>query len=286
MHVFQKIRFFALLPILILTLLTTPRALDTDTAKLTSQKVFVMEQALAMGQGITTDGRYFYTSGSATGLHVTMLAKIDAETMTMTAHSVNPLPDECKERGNNHIGGISCYNGKIYAPVEGGNVQKACVVVYDSETLEPAGEIYDLPNEIFDDGIPWLAVDPGTGLLYTSQWDRSPSVYVFDVNNGMSFVKELTLTGIGELDRIQGGEFFNGTLYLSQDTKDGGTIKRLLKVDVATGEVSVAAERNVNGSNIEAEGMTFFVKDGKASLYVLDYNKLIGIFLREYDVAL
>ncbi|MCH5198584.1 MAG: hypothetical protein J1E34_06725 [Oscillospiraceae bacterium] len=282
----QNIRLILLFPLIILTLITTPRAVDTETAVLKSQNVFVMEQALAMGQGITTDGEYFYTSGAATGLHVTMLAKIDIKTMKMTEQHLNPLPDVCTQRGNNHIGGISYYNGKIYAPVEGGNVQKACIVVYDAKTLEATGEIYDLPGDIFDYGIPWLAVDPETGLLYTSQFKNAPAIYVYDVNNNMSFVKELPLTGIGELNRIQGGEFYNGSLYLSQDSQDNGKLKRLIKVDVATGEVTVHAERNVNGNNIESEGMTFLVKNGTPSLYVLDYNKLIGVFLREYNISL
>lgn len=282
----QKIRFVLLLPLLILTLITTPRAVNTDTAEMVSQKVYIMEQALAMGQGITTDGEYFYTSGALTGIHVTFLAKIDVKTMTQTKQKLNPLPETCKERGNNHIGGLSYYNGNIYAPVEGGSVQKACIVVYNAKTLNATGEIYDLPADKFDYGIPWLAVDPETGLLYTSQFKHATVMYVYDTNNNMSFVKEIPLTGIGELDRVQGGEFYNGTLYLSQDSQDNGTLKRLLKVNVQTGEVSVAAERNVNGNNIEAEGMTFLVKNGTPSLYVLDYNKLIGVFLREYKVSL
>ena len=285
MTLFQKIRTFLLLPIILLTMLTTPKAADTDTANFVSQKVFVMEQALAMGQGITTDGEYFYTSGAATGLHVTYLGKIEIASMTMVAKHLNPLPDVCAERGNNHIGGVSYYNGKIYASVEGGDVCRACVVVYDPETLTATGEVCDLPNEIFDDGVPWLAVDPDTGYLYASQWDHAKTVYVYDVNDGMRLVRELPLTGIGELHRIQGGEFYGGTLYLAQDSKDNGTLKRLLALDAATGEVTVAAERDVGGDNIEAEGMTFLTKDGSPALYVLDYNKAVGIFLREYTLA-
>ena len=285
MTVLQKIRAFLLLPLILLTLVTTPKAVDTDTAKFVSQKVYVMEQALAMGQGITTDGEYFYTSGAATGLHVTYLGKIEIASMTMVAKRLNPLPDVCAERGNNHIGGISWYNGKIYASVEGGDVCRACVAVYDPETLTASGEVYDLPNEIFDDGVPWLAVDPATGYLYASRWNHAETVYVYDVNDGMRPVKELPLTGIGELHRIQGGEFYDGALYLAQDSHDNGTRKRLLRMDVATGEVTVAAERDVGGTNIEAEGMTFLTKDGKPALYVLDYNKAVGIFLREYALS-
>ncbi len=284
MTVWQKIRTLLLLPVILLTLITTPKAVDTDTSVFLSQKVFVMEQALSMGQGITTDGTYFYTSGAATGLHVTYLGKIDISTMAMTERHLNPLPEICKARGNNHIGGISYYDGKIYASVEGGSECLACIVVYDPETLTATGEIYDLPNDAFDDGIPWLAVDPATGYLYASRWDHAETVFVYDVNDGMSLVKAMPLTGIGELHRIQGGEFYGGALYLAQDSKDNGTLKRLLKLDTDTGEVTVAAERDVGGANTEAEGMTFLVRDGVPSLWVLDYNKAVGIFLREYRI--
>lgn len=285
MTLLQKLRRLLVLPVILLTVLTTPKPADTDTARFISQNVYVLEQALAMGQGITTDGTYFYVSGAATGLHVTNLAKIDIATMTMTQWHRNPLPEVCADRGNNHIGGISYYNGKIYASVEGGSVCRACIVVYDPETLTATGEIYDLPNETFDDGIPWLAVDPDTGYLYASMWSHAGTVYVYDVNDSMKLVKTLQLSGVGELHRIQGGEFYNGMLYLAQDSQDHGTLKRLLKLDPATGEVTVAAERDVRSANTEAEGMTFLVKDGVPRLYVLDYNKVVGIFLREFEIA-
>lgn len=285
MRISGIIRRFLLFPVILLTVLTTPKPLDTDTAVFRDQNVFVMREALAMGQGVTTDGTYFYTAGAATGLRVTYLGKIAIDSMTMTQTNLNPLPQVCKARGNNHIGGVSYYDGKIYAAVEGGDVCRACIVVFDPQTLEPTGEVYDLPNDDFDDGIPWLAVDPDTGLLYASRWSRAKTVYVFDVNDGMLPVRSFEPGGIGELDRIQGGEFYNGALYLSQDSRDNGTCKRLLRLDTQTGEVTAAAERNVNGGRIEAEDMTFLVRDGDPSLFVLDYNKAVGVFLREYAVA-
>ncbi len=282
MRFLAKLRRFILFPVVLLTLLTTPKPVATDTAVCTDQTVFVMAEALAMGQGITTDGTYFYTAGAATGLHVTYLGKIEISTMTMTAKRLNPLPKNCKARGNNHIGGISYYGGKIYAAVEGGDECRACIVVFDPETLKPVGDVCDLPSDAFDDGIPWLAVDPGTGCLYASRWSHAKTVYVFDTNDGMRLVREIRLGGIGELDRIQGGEFHNGALYLSQDSRDNGTRKRLLKLDTQTGTVTVAAERDVGGTGIEAEGMTILAANGETALYVLDYNKAVGVFLRRY----
>ncbi len=284
MFIIRKIWSLITLPLLLLTLLTTPDASSTESAELVSENAFVFEKALLMGQGITTDGEYFYTSGSITALNLTALAKFTFDGMEITQSAVNPLPDKCTERGNNHIGGISYYNGKIYAPVEGGDICYACIVVFDAETLEPTGEIYDLPNENYDDGVPWCAVDGSTGLLYASKWSNAKTIYVYDTNDEMKLVKEIPLTGLGEIHRIQGGEFYNGTLYLSEDVKDNGNIKNILSVDVKTGEVSLAAQRDVGGDNIEAEGMTFGKSADGAVMHVLDYNKIIGVFVRHYKV--
>ena len=140
MFIVRKIWYILTLPILVLTLLTSPVASSTDTAELVSKNTFVFEKALLMGQGITTDGEFYYTSGSITALDLTALAKFTFDGMKIVDSHVNPLPEVCKERGNNHIGGISYYNGRLYASVEGGDEVYACIVVFDCETLEPTGE--------------------------------------------------------------------------------------------------------------------------------------------------
>lgn len=283
-NIIRKIWSVITFPLLVLTLLTSPVAVSTESAQLVSTDTFVFEKALLMGQGITTDGEYFYTSGSITALNLTALARFTYEDMELIDSAVNPLPDVCTDRGNNHIGGISCYNGKIYAPVEGGDECYACIVVFDCDTLEPTGEVYDLPNEIYTDGVPWCAVDPQTGFLYASRWSQAQSIYVYDTADSMRFVKEIKLTGLGVIDRIQGGEFYNGVLYLSNDIKNNGNIKNVLSVNVDSGEVKLAAERDVGGDNVEAEGLTFGLTEDGAVMHVLDYNKLIGIFVHHYKV--
>lgn len=284
MSILLKLRYFMMLPLLILTLLTSPAASSTDTAELISKDTFVFDQALMMGQGITTDGEYFYTSGAIAGVGITVLAKFTVEDMELVASKINPLPEVCTDRKNDHIGGISYYDGKIYASVEGPDEGYPCIVVFDCETLTCTGEVYDLPIEIYDDGVPWCAVDKETGYLYASKWSDAGTVYCYDVNDSMKLVREIPLTGLGVIDRIQGGEFYNGSLYLSNDVKDKDTLKNILKVDVATGEVSLAAERNVGGDNVEAEGMTFLETADGAVMHVLDYNKLIGVFVHHYKV--
>ena len=284
MTILLRLRYFMMLPLLILTLLTSPSAKSTETAELISTDTFVFEQALMMGQGITTDGEYYYTSGALAAIDLTALAKFTFDDMELVDSNINPLPDVCEDRGDDHIGGISYYNGKIYASVEGPDEAYPCIVVFDVDTLNATGEVYDLPCEIYSDGVPWCAVDKETGYLYASKWSDATVVYVYDVNNNMALVKEIPLAGLGVIDRIQGGEFYNGSLYLSNDVKDNGNIKNILKLDVETGEVSLAAERNVGGENIEAEGITFLETEDGAVMHVLDYNKLVGVFVHHYKV--
>ena len=285
MFIIRKIWYVITLPLLLITMLTSPVASSTETAQLISENTFVFEKALLMGQGITTDGEYYYTSGALAAIDVTALAKFTFDDMEIVKSRINPLPSECSKRGDDHIGGISYYNGKIYASVEDSDgYDYPCIVVFDCETLKATGEIYNLPAENYDDGVPWCAVDPETGYLYASKWSEAKTIYVYDINNSMKLVKEIPLTGLGVIDRIQGGEFYNGTLYLSNDIHDNGNIKNILSVDVETGEVKLFAQRDVGGENVEAEGMTFRKSENGAVMHVLDYNKVIGVFVRHYDV--
>ena len=285
MFIIRKIWSVLTLPLLILTILTSPVAQSTETAELVSQNVYALENALFTGQGIATDGEYYYTSGSITALNFTALAKIAVEDMEIKDVRINPLPDKCTDRGNNHIGGISVYKGKIYASVEGGeDSYNACIVTFDCDTLEATGEVYDLPNDLYDDGVPWCAVDTETGYLYASKWNDIKSIYVYDTNKNMELVKEIKLSGIDTIHRIQGGEFYNGTLYLSNDCKDNGNFKNIYGVNVETGNVYIAATRDVGGDNVEAEGITFLPCEDGSVMHVLDYNRVVGVFLHHYDV--
>ena len=282
MSFLYKFRYYVMFPLLFITLLTTPKAVSTETAELISTDTFVFDHALVMGQGITNDGEYFYTSGSVTGINSTAIAKFSIDPMRFVDSNINPLPQICKDRGNNHIGGISYYNGKIYAPVEGGDEVYACIVVFDADTLE-AIEVYDLPNKLYPTGVPWCAVDPDTGYLYASIWKNAKVIHVYDTNDSMKHIGDINLSSA--ITRIQGGEFLNGTLYLSQDTSTNGSIRNILKVDTATGEVSVAAERDIASEKFEAEGMTFTQGEDGPILHVLDYNKIIGIAVHHYKIS-
>ena len=283
MKILRAIRYIIVLPVLLLTLAFSPKAGNTPSAVPVGQNTFVLTDALVMGQGITTDGEFYYTSGSIAAIKLTSLAKYIFDGMRFVSRRFGALPQSLVERGFSHIGGISAYNGLIYAAtegeVDGGYI--AAVTVFSCDTLAFTGEVYDLPAELYDDGVPWLAVDRDTGLLYASKWSHADTVYVYDIADHMKQVAAIPVAN-GELDRIQGGEFYHGTLYLSRDNQEGDT-KQILAFSPATGEISLYAERDVGDMDrCEAEGLTVYPAPDGSLFHVLDYNKSIGVFVRHY----
>ncbi len=271
---------------ILITVNTSPVAQSTADAELISSETLVLNEALIAGQGITNDGEYYYTSGSIAAIYLTSLAKYDMQTLECVKKNIVAIPFEYMQMGYNHIGGISYYNGKIYASVEGEPDDKyiASIMTFDAETLKFDGGYYPLPYDDYDDGVPWCAVDTATGLLYASKWTDAKKIFAYDTKNNMSLVKSLDVSGFEKLDRIQGGEVFNGTLYLSFDCEEGN-IKKVLSVNIETGETKLAFTRDVGGDNdIEAEGITIKTANGEPVFCVLDYNKIIGVFLREYKM--
>ena len=90
--------------------------------------------------------------------------------------------DEIVEKyGSKHIGGISYYNGFIYASLEDSKIWSHPVIaLYDAQTLEYTGQAHELPNSILTRGIPWVSVDAANGLLYSSYSKTAEVIYCFD----------------------------------------------------------------------------------------------------------
>ncbi len=272
---------------LLITNAVSPLPSDSAESQLISSKAFVLNEALVTGQGITNDGEYYYTSGSLAAVYTTFLAKFDMKSLECVDKNIFALPLEYIKMGYNHIGGISYYDGKIYASVEGdtANGYIASIMTFDAETLEFDGGYYPLPKEDYDDGVPWCAVDKTTGLLYASKWTKAEKIHVYDTANSMAKVGELKISGEEYIDRIQGGEVYGGYVYLSGDCRDGET-KNVFKTDLKTGYTTLAFSRNIVGEikDTEAEGITIKEVDSSPVFCVLDYDKAITVFLREYVI--
>ncbi len=232
------------------------------------------------GQGLCCDGEHFYASGSLTGVGFTGLARFDLN-MHVQKVKAMALPRELKEKyGSDHIGGIDCAGGLIYAPVEGEGYVHDLIVLYDCETLRYTGTYYDLSSsERFGDGIPWCAVDEEAGLLYTSRFDNVKEIYQYDLKT-MEYVGSIPLDQ--ELFRLQGGSVYDGRLYLSYDVKHSAD-EILWAVDLKTGRVEQALTRHIPNYDNEAEDVCVYPLPDGSLFHFSDYDKLISTYVSHFS---
>ncbi len=231
-----------------------------EGAEIIGKNTYVLYDYHMSSQGVTNDGEYFYFSGTKN------LGKADIETGEIFLINTSPIPEVLKEKGCNHIGGLSYYNGYVYAAIEDGpDYLNSFIALYDAETLKFTGIYYELPHELHLEGVPWCAADADRGYLYTAEWSNATVLNVFSLED-MSLVKTVTLSE--PIDRIQGAEMFGGKLYMSCDEEND--MKRVFTLDVETGKVEPLFARNI-GTAFEAEGMTVLAdENGEPVFCVLD----------------
>ena len=246
--------------IVLMVVAADEKNLPSPDAEIVDKYQYVLLDYNMSSQGVTNDGEYFYLSGNKN------LSKASMETGEICRVTSNAIPKELQDKGCNHIGGLSYYNGKIYAAVEDGpDYLNSFIVLYDAETLEYTGTYYELPHELHFEGVPWCAVDVERNYLYTAEWSNATVLNVFDLDT-LELVKTVPLSE--PIDRIQGAEMFDGKLYMSCDELND--MKRIFSLDVETGKVEVVFARNI-GEGFEAEGMTVYADDyGKPVFCVLD----------------
>ncbi|MEE1504286.1 MAG: hypothetical protein UGF89_08615 [Acutalibacteraceae bacterium] len=277
--------FFSLLVtfcMLLTGVMDSGEATSTPEVELVREEKLVFLDAMTSGQGVTTDGKYFYTSGSITAFGMTSIAKRDAETMEVLVKNDAPIPQEyIDDYSSDHVGGISYYDGKIYAAVENKAEDLPLVITYDARTLHIV-DIFELPNENLPDGIPWCCVDGENGYLYCSQFNEVNEILAFDLET-MEFSHVIPLSE--QVVRIQGGEVYDGILYLSSDIADSNDDK-IMTVDVETGIVEELCTRSLpSAAGNEAEGITVYPMEDGTFIHILDYDKTVGVYLRHYKIV-
>lgn len=234
--------------------------------------------ALYAGQGICYDGEFYYSSGSITAVNINCLAKWDGD-LKRKVSNFGAIPDELHDKyGSNHIGGIDCANGYIYAPVEEDDYNYNFILLYDCETLEYTGKCYDMSSPMLTDGIPWCAADEENGFLYTSKYSGVTEILQYDLSD-MSFIKAIPLSQT--VNRIQGGSVYEGVLYLSADVSDSVN-EEVFAVELSSGSVSLEMTRYMCNYDNEAEDLFIYPFDDGSLVHTIDYDKLIGINVMHY----
>ncbi len=272
----NKILSFVFAVVLIpFSLLTHGIDLISESDRTDSAKTNVVGiGAYFRSQGMATDGETLYFSSKTT------LIRTEADAKTLINANYFAIPDELKDLGIAHIGGMSFYNGYIYAGLEDSKVWDYPIVgVFDAETLELV-EYFIMDAETITRGLPWVSVNPENGYLYCMDHSKTPTkILVYDTANKMEFVEEVMLSQM--VPSIQGAEFLDGTLYAATNDET----QSIYKIDPSTGVAEKYLDRNLTAGS-EGEGMTFMVKDGKPVIIAMDMGPLfINAFVREYNIT-
>ena len=252
--------------------------LNGDIYQYDSNSKVVGLESLERAQGVTTDGEYWYFSGK------TSLVKIGFDNQTVYAYNYKALDGELSENYNSkHIGGISYYNGYIYASLEDSKQwQHPVIALYDAETLEYTGICHEVSSKILTRGIPWVAVDAENGFIYASHSKTVEEIHCFDLDT-FEYVKSFAISD--PMDAIQGGEVYNGKLYVG--TND--STRAVYTIDVKSGKVEKLFDRIMYQPKLidnfggEGEDLTVYPMEDGTLIHALDIGALfIDSNLRHY----
>ena len=226
-------------------------------------------------QGIATDGRDFWVSGSTT------LARYDKEWNLL---KINEAPFKGYDLEVNHIGDIDIYDNELYLGVEyfmdgvGSNIQ---VAVYDADTLE-LKRAFPFNADSGQLECSGIAVDPDSKTVWMCSWvgeERGRYLYGYDLTTG-SYKGKVHMHMPPQW--IQGIAYYDGSIYITADdgTADDKEPDHLYRTKITGGATDclVTLERTFDDVPFqgEIEGLTF---DGSSKTFHLLYNRGARIVL-------
>ncbi|MBR6619487.1 MAG: hypothetical protein IKK85_04015 [Clostridia bacterium] len=227
-------------------------------------------------QDMTTDGKYYYFTCKQG------IIKTELDSKTVLMRNADALPDKfVEDYGSAHIGGISYYKGKLYCAVEDSKVwQHPLILVYSAYTLEYTGEYYELDPARHTKGLPWVCVDPETGIIYCAARDNATTLMRYDTK-AKQYIDDLVLVNSDpdfNIHKIQGCEIYGGVLYAA--TND--STQAVYTVDIADGTAEKLFDRNLF-SGSEGEGLTILETDDGAFIHAMDMSPIfLSAYVRHY----
>ncbi|MFD0634495.1 hypothetical protein ACFQ9X_26070 [Catenulispora yoronensis] len=249
----------ALLALAALAPMAAPDAADAaGWTRLPSYQTWTALTALARGQGVSTDGTYYYFSGTNSLDKVTISGLNDVKT------TFGAIPAALAATyGSNHIGDNDSYGGYVVAPIEdGSNYQHPLLALFNASDLSYTGRYVQLPLNLMPGGVPWVAVDAAAGLVYTAPWNQdaasgSDHLVAYSLHDlltlpaGAALPVVRTVKLSQPLSRIQGAKMWRGQLWASADLSGN---KSVWTVDPATGATAWQFAQDVQ-PNDEVEGL-------------------------------
>lgn len=233
-------------------------------------------ETLAKTQGVTNDGEYWYFSGKSA------LLKQNIKTGVIEKVNTNPF-EGLEETGVSHIGGISYYNGFIYASMEDSKKWNSpTVALFDAETLEFTGTYNIFDTEILFRGCPWVCCDAERHCIYVGNSRKATEIYAFDIET-FEYIKAITLES--EVKAIQGCEMYKGEIIAA--TNDD--TRAVYSINVETGKYEKLFDRIMYQPKLidnfggEGEGITVLEMEDGTVFHALNLGTLfIDSNLRHY----
>ncbi|MGI5233418.1 hypothetical protein [Actinoallomurus sp. CA-142502] len=213
--------------------------------------------ALERGQGVATDGTYFYYAGPGGMVKATI--SNDSE----VASKPFPIPSSLSGTyHSDHIGDLEYYAGYVIAPIEDGDdgYQHPLLALYNASDLSYTGRYVQLPLDQMPGGVPWVAVDANAGLVYTAPWTQEAAegtneLVVYHLSDllglpaGATLPVASTVTLSQPLSSIQGAASWEGRLYASVDTDNS-----VYSIDPTSGQVAYEFHQDTETDD-EVEGI-------------------------------
>ncbi|KYZ77442.1 hypothetical protein AXX12_04845 [Anaerosporomusa subterranea] len=178
-------------------------------------------------QGITTDGDYYYVSGSKA------LYKYDKSGKLLLA---NEKPFEGYAIPANHIGDIDVFNGEIFVSAEnfmdgvGKDIQ---IAIHDADTLKLKRTFKFEPSSGQEE-CSGIAVDRDKRTVWMVSWVGEESgryLYEYSLDTG-NYLRKVHIQPVPQW--VQGVYYYKGSLYLTADdgTADLDEPDHLYRVDI------------------------------------------------------
>lgn len=257
-------------------LFTGTPTVEQGNIKLVNEYSYSLDDGISLGQGITTDGTYFYGFGALKVAGYCGIAKIDAKTGEIVNNSEYCIPKDIMLKGYTHFGDGSYYEGRLYIACEDIGFRNPAVFVYDAETLEFI-EYRQVPENVLKDAhLPWCVVN--NGVVYMSEFDNVDEIKMLRLSD-FSYIGSIKLDMT--LQHVQGGDIYGGTLYLSSN--DGNKVKPTYAVDLATGSTKVSFVRGTGKTDTEAEGLAVYPFEDGSLFHIIDVGASVS--LRSYASA-
>ena len=250
----------------------------TAPMRLVGSRYYTGADLCASAQGITTDGRFYYCTGTIVPLKFNGLSKIDMRTGEVLLKKERYLPPELAKQGFNHYGGCTYFEHKLYVAIEDVNRRHPCIGVFSADTLCYLGKSKNLGPEIQPAGnLPWVAADRDKRLLYTGYFNHCDHINVFDADT-LEYQRSVPISRV--VEHTQGAEMWGGLIYIS--CHDTWPKKHIYSIDPATGETKLVMERDAGKNIVESEGMTICPMPDGSFFHQLDVLYPFTLAIRRY----